>query len=337
MNETEFGYIKWLQKHLKYSPDVLVGSGDDAAVIQLSGRQRSLSSLMYITTDTIVEDIDFHLKSAKPEQIGYKSVAISISDLAAMGGGFSHIYALMSFSAPKRLFKSEFTRPLFGGIARICKKFNVQLIGGDISATSGPLTITSTLFGVGSKVGAYCHTPILRSGAQAGDAILVTGRLGGSIMGKHLNFTPRLKEATLLTKKYQINSMIDISDGLLADLNHILESSKVGALIDEKSIPISPDAYHIKSHIPENRSSSRLEGHPKSQIRALHHSLSDGEDFELLFTAPMPDAVRIIRDKELKKTRVSIIGLIHLQKGIFLCNARGKISRVKPEGYSHFK
>jgi thiamine-monophosphate kinase len=314
MNETEFGYIKWLQKRLKYSPDVLVGSGDDAAVVKIGK-----DSQLYVTTDTIVEGIDFYLKSAEPEQIGYKSIAISISDLAAMGGGFSHVYALLSFSAPKRLFKSEFTRPLYSGIAQICKKFNVQLIGGDISSTAGSLTITSTLFGVGNAI-----KPILRSGAQAGDAILVTGKLGGSILGKHLNFTPRLKEATLLAKKYQINSMIDISDGLLADLNHILEASKTGALIDAVNIPINPELYM---------------GNPKilnRQSTILRHALTDGEDFELLFTAPMKDAVRIIRDKDLKKTGVSIIGLIQKQKGIFLCNTKGKISKVKPEGYTHF-
>jgi thiamine-monophosphate kinase len=303
MPESEFGYINWLQKHLKYNSDVLIGSGDDCAVVKLPD-----GHLLYATTDTIVEGVDF--KRASPEQIGYKSVAISLSDLAAMGVDYSKIYALMSASLPKKLAKPSFTHPLFNGMRFICNKFGVQIIGGDLSSTKGPITITSTLMGISKS------KPVKRSGACAGDAIMVTGRLGGSIVGKHLKFTPRLKEAEFLNKRYRITSMIDISDGLAADLNHILESSKVGGLLDEISIPISQDAYKLKGN-------------------SLLHALNDGEDFELLFTAPLKEAVKIIHDRAFK-IPVNIIGLITKQKGIRFVSKYGKISNIKPQGFIHF-
>jgi thiamine-monophosphate kinase len=317
MDETEFGYIKWIQKRLKYKPEVIIGSGDDTAVIKIkSFGSKQNNSLLYATTDTIVEGIDFHISSATPEQIGYKSVAVSLSDLAAMGGGFSKIYALISASLPKNLAKPHFTHPLFQGINYVSKRFNVQIIGGDISSTRGPITITSTLFGIDKGL-----KPIRRNGACEGDALLVTGKLGGSILNKHLSFTPRLREAELLNRHYKINSMIDISDGLLADLDHILEASNVGALLDTLSIPISPEAYKLAK---------------QNKIKSLNHAFSDGEDFELLFTTPIKEAVQIIHDKRLAKTPISIIGLIRKQKGIFLCNSMRKTSRIAPQGFKHF-
>jgi thiamine-monophosphate kinase len=267
-------------------------------------------NFLYATTDTIVEGVDFRISSASPEQIGYKSVAISLSDLAAMGGGFTKIYALISASLPKNCTKPSFTHPLFKGMRSVCKRFGVQIIGGDISSTKGPITITSTLLGVSKS------KPVVRSGARVGDAIMVTGKLGGSILGRHLSFAPRLRESALLNRHYKINSMIDISDGLLADLSHILEASKVGAVLDEVSIPISQDAYKLK-------------GSP------LQRAMTDGEDFELLFTAPLKEAVRIIRDRALKKP-IHIIGMITKQKGLYLISRQGQVNRIKPEGYSHF-
>jgi thiamine-monophosphate kinase len=309
MPESEFGYINWLQKYLKYSSDVLVGSGDDCAVVKLADE-----NFLYATTDTIVEGVDFRISGATPEQIGYKSVAISLSDLAAIGGDFTKIYALISASLPKPRAKPFFTHPLFKGMHSICKRFGVQIIGGDISSTKGPITITSTLLGISKS------KPVVRAGACIGDAIMVTGRLGGSILGKHLSFTPRLRESGLLKRHYKINSMIDISDGLLADLNHILEKSKVGAVLDELSIPISQDAYKLK-------------GNP------LLHALNDGEDFELLFTAPLDEAIRIIKERNhrfRRLTQISIIGIIQKENGIYLCDKRGNIRKINPKGYMHF-
>jgi len=329
INETEFGYIKWIQKHLKYSPEVLIGSGDDCAVLKIN------DSFLSATTDTIVEGIDF--TNASPEQIGYKSVAVSLSDLAAMGGGFERLYALITVAIPKRFTKPSFSHRLFKGMHLISKRFGVQIIGGDISSTKGPITITSTLLGIGKS------NPITRSGARVGDAILVTGRLGGSILGKHLSFTPRLKEAELLNHHYKITAMIDISDGLLADLNHILEASKGGAVLDELSIPISSDAYKSSKTTNNPHISPFTKGGLRVILRnvadkksGFFHALTDGEDFELLFTAPMEEAVKIIHDNTFKKLPITIIGLIQKQKGIQLCNRNGKLVKIKPEGFRHF-
>jgi thiamine-monophosphate kinase len=310
MKETEFGYIKWIQKHLKYRSDVIIGSGDDCAVIKLPD-----DNLLYATIDTIIEGIDF-LSDTPAEKIGYKSVAVSLSDLAAMGGGFERRYALISVALPKKFRKPSFTHNLFKGMHRICKRFGVQIIGGDLSATRGHLTITSTLLAVRNKL-----APATRSGVSVGDAILVTDRLGGSILGKHLSFMPRLEEAKILTERYKITSMIDISDGLLQDLRHILEAGKVGATLDEVSIPISQDAEKLSR---QDRKSS------------LYHALTDGEDFELLFTAPLEEAMEIIKDKELKNTPISIIGLAQKPKGIRLCTRQGQITRLTPTGFRHF-
>ncbi|MBI5778058.1 MAG: thiamine-phosphate kinase [Planctomycetes bacterium] len=305
MKETEFGYINWLQKHLKYGKEVVIGSGDDCAVVKLAD-----GNFLYATTDIVVEGVDFRISGASPEQIGHKSVAISLSDLAAMGGGFTKIYALISASLPKKRTKPSFTHPLFKGMHSVCKRFGVQIIGGDISSTQGPVTLTSTLLGVSKS------KPVVRSGARVGDAIMVTGKLGGSILGRHLSFTPRLRESAVLNRHYKINSMIDISDGLLADLSHILEASNSGAILDEVSIPISRDAYKLK-------------GSP------LQRAMTDGEDFELLFTASLKETVRIINDRALK-TPIHIIGMITKQKGLYLISRQGQINRIKPEGYSHF-
>ena len=314
MSESEFSYIDWIQKQLKYTHDIQVGSGDDCAVIKLSD-----GKMLYATTDTIVEGIDFKVSHKKkysgpsyptPGQIGYKSVAVSLSDLAAMGVAYSKIYALISASLPKNMARSSFTHPLFSGIHSVCKEFGVQIIGGDLSSAKRSITITSTLLGVSNS------KPVKRSGACDGDLILVTGKLGGSILGKHFCFTPRLREAALLNSRYKINAMIDISDGLLSDLNHILEASKMGAILDELSVPISRDAGRVKGNL-------------------LEHALSDGEDFELLFTASLKEAIKIVHDRTLK-TPVSIIGVITKQKGIRFVSGNGKISSVKPKGFVHF-
>jgi len=306
MKQSEFAYLGWIQKHLRYQPDVLVGSGDDAAVLRLNKHQRLLA-----TCDMIVEGVDFKLRTATARQIGYKSLAISLSDLAAMGGVDGPIYALMSV-AFKPNTPDRFAKELFIGMKSLADKFDVAIVGGDVSSTSGPLTINSTLLGSVTKL-----KSLLRSGARTGDAIMVTDKLGGSILGKHLSFTPRLKEALLLNQSYKINSMMDISDGLLIDLNHILSSSNKGALLYEYAIPISKSAYRL------------------GRSNALKHALTDGEDFELLFTASPKEAERIIKDRRLK-VPVTIIGQITNKQGMYIQGLDKQTRLLKPSGYEHF-
>jgi len=315
----EFVYIKWIQKQLKYPSEIFIRSGDDAAGIRI-GRNSVL-----VTTDFIVEGIDFHLKTATPYQIGYKALAVSISDMAAMGGVSEKLYAVATVALRPNLFlrtvspqdesAGKFAQELFRGMKSVADKFKVSIVGGDVSSVKGPISISTTILGVEAR-----HAvPIQRSGAQIGDAIMVTGELGGSILGKHLNFIPRLNEARILTKMYTINSMIDISDGLLADLNHILEASDKGAVLFESLIPVSSAARKLSQ---------------KDKKSPLHHSLFDGEDFELLFTLPMREAERLLRDKPFK-TMLSLIGIIQFEKGILLLDKNGRTKKIKPKGYEH--
>lgn len=312
----EFAYIKWIRKQLRYPKEVFIRSGDDAAGVRI-GKGHSV----LLTIDLIVEGIDFSLPDVSPYWIGRKALASALSDIAAMGSAVKPLYALVSIALRSSLTKG-FARQLFRGMKDLADKFKVAIIGGDISSVKGPISISVTLLGVNNK-----FKPILRSGARSGDAIMVTGELGGSILGHHLRFLPRLKEAGILNRRYRINSMIDISDGLLADLGHILESSKKGAVLFEEQIPVSGAARRLARTRPAPTRTGGT-GSP------LQHSLSDGEDFELLFTLPVREAGRIIKDKPFR-TQVSLIGMIHQGKGIVLLDKQGKEKKLEPQGYEH--
>ncbi|MEK7448568.1 MAG: thiamine-phosphate kinase [Planctomycetota bacterium] len=324
----EFEYIKWIQKQIKRPKSVLVGSGDDAAVIQLIPPFPPKKRLMLVTTDMIVEGIDFSLPEVNSGQarrkphlsqstsgldIGWKALAVSLSDIAAMGGATEYLYAVAAVALRPKV-SSRFAREVFRGMKKVADRFSVAIVGGDVSAVNGPMSITTTVFGLGRRL-----RPLTRSGAKVGDAIMVTGQLGGSILGKHLNFTPRLKEAGQLNQKYRINSMIDISDGLLADLNHLLEQSQMGGILFENLIPISSAARQL---------SRRTKKPP------LFHALADGEDFELLFTMPQKEANRLLKSNNLK-VLISHIGQICPGKNIRLVDLAGRLRKIKPKGYEH--
>ena len=153
------------------------------------------------------------------------------------------------------------------------------------------------------------------------DVIMVTGTLGGSILGKHITFKPRLKEGMLLNKKFSINSMIDISDGLAADLGHVLGESGVGAVLYEEEIPISTEAKRLAR---------------KTGLSALHHALHDGEDYELLFTLSGKESKKLMSSRSFP-VRLSSIGHINKSRGIKMQDAEGKLKKIKPMGYKHFK
>ena len=157
------------------------------------------------------------------------------------------------------------------GLFDLAKKFNINIVGGDISA-SDKLIIDVSMLGEVNK-----NKLCLRQGAKIGDIIMVTGEFGGSIKGKHLKFTPRLKEAQFLVNNFKVNSMIDVSDGLLQDLGHILKQSKAGAVLYERLIPLS------------------------KQAQGIEEALCSGEEFELLFTASRLEANKIIKNKFIKK------------------------------------
>ncbi len=291
----EFGLISRIRKLIKTDSSVIKGTGDDCAVLKLDGARYQL-----FTCDMLVENTDFTLKDA-PYLIGRKSLAVSVSDIAACAG--RPRYCLVSLGVPKNT-SVEFIDKMLKGMLGLAKKYNINLVGGDLSRAT-EVTIDVSMLGIVEK-----KNLVLRSGAKLGDVIFVTGELGGSIIGKHLKFIPRLEEARFLVKNFKVNSMIDISDGLASDLGHILEESKVGAVIYEDLIPISKDA------------------------RNLNDALYSGEDFELLFTVSQEQA------KKINRRKLSIfkpIGeIVHKKYGLRLADKYGKGKVIKPEGFRHF-
>jgi thiamine-monophosphate kinase len=262
----EFSFISWLRERTPQGSRVLVGPGDDTAV--LAGSSRS----QLITVDMLMDGTDFILNEVGGHAAGRKAMAVNLSDIAAMAG--VPVAAVVSVALPKRGGR-ELAEQLHLGLREMADAFGVSLVGGDTNSWNHPLAISVTLMGEATDRG-----PVLRSGAKSGDWLLVTGPLGGSLLGKHMTFTPRIREAIQLHEAAPIHAMIDISDGLAADLQHILDESKCGAKLDEAAIPISPDA--VERSLATGRS-------------PLHHALHDGEDFELILAVDPADGARLLQ------------------------------------------
>lgn len=293
----EFNFINRISKTIRLSHHVVKGIGDDAAVLSYTK-----DKYMLFTTDMLVEDRHFY-KGSRARLVGEKALSSNISDIAAMGG--MPKFAVVSIGLPGSL-SLRYADELYKGIKNAADRFSVDLVGGD-TVGSDKIVVNVALIGEVEK-----KNLALRSSAKEKDIIFVTGNIGGSIKGRHLNFIPRLKEARFLVKNFKINSMIDVSDGLLADLGHILEDSKKGAMISEAQIPVSRDAQDFDS------------------------AIRDGEDFELIFTISEKDAVRLIKIWPFD-TRISKIGrILNKQKGFYLERRTGQLKRIKPEGFTHF-
>ncbi|MDD2679375.1 MAG: thiamine-phosphate kinase [Candidatus Omnitrophica bacterium] len=291
----EFGLIERFRKLIKTDASVVEASGDDCAVLKLDK-----SNYQLFTCDMLIEDVDFTLKD-DPYLIGRKAVAVSLSDIAACAGQAR--YCVISLGLPKDT-PLKFADKLFKGMLDISRKYKVNLVGGDLSR-SNKITIDVSMLGRVEKK----HLA-LRSGALPNDIIFMTGELGGSISGKHLTFTPRLKEARFLARNFKINAMIDISDGLAQDLRHILDKSGVGAVIYADLIPLS-------------------KGTP-----GLSAALHSGEDFELLFTLPRREARKLLKRK---LTGFSPIGeIMPKEYGFKLVDKKERLVNVAPQGFRHF-
>ncbi len=288
----EFGLIELLKKYKGSGAPVIKGIGDDTAVVPLNARR-----VLLLTTDMLMEDVHF-TRRMPPRSIGRKALACSISDIAAMGG--VPRYALVSLGVPGNL-SWAFVRDLYNGMDVLARKFGVAIVGGD-TIKSKKIVVNVALTGEAGK-----DEVVYRGGARPGDQIFVTGPLGKSLStGWHLKFIPRIKEAQYLVRHVKPTSMIDISDGLAADLGHILEESKVGAVLDEKRIPRRVGA-------------------------SLRQALYDGEDFELLFTVSSRKAVL------LKGQKFYPIGeIVPRTEGLALRTKSGKLTKISPRGYTHF-
>ncbi len=297
----EIGLIERLAKRIRLDRSVIKGIGDDTAVIRWTRKRHLL-----FTCDILVEDIHFIRREATPFQIGWKALARNVSDIAAMGGIPRH--ALVSAAMPPNLPVS-FADGVYRGLRAVAERFKINLVGGDMSS-SDKIVIDVALLGE-----VETGNLVLRSCAKKGDLILVTGSIGGSIKGKHLNFTPRLREARALVRDFDISSMIDISDGLILDLRRLIDASRLGARIYQGAIPVSRDA-------------DSFEG-----------AISDGEDFELLFTMSVKEARRFFKRSFARmETPVTLIGeIVDRRFGYHLIGKDGSEKTIKTKGYLHFK
>lgn len=290
---------------------VLAGIGDDAAVLAPPPGHDQL-----LTTDLLVEDVHFRVEGLDPSDLGWKALAVSVSDIAAMGGRAAHAVVSAAF---RRDQTGAFAERVLEGLLACAERYGVSLVGGDTTGTPGPVVLNVALAG-------YVPTgrAVLRSGARPGDAICVTGALGGSILGRHLRVTPRQEESLSLVQGGRVGAMIDVSDGLSSDLGHILDRSGCGAELWADAIPVHPDSDRLAA---------------TSGRAPLEHALHDGEDFELLFTTDDLRAADLARSG-LRGTPVARIGRIVADRGTYVLRSRegaGDASPVERRGHDHFR
>jgi thiamine-monophosphate kinase len=349
----EFDFINKLRRRVEYGttsassfiphPSSLVqGIGDDAAVFKsLAGND------VVVSTDLLVEDVDFRRDTTQPDLLGHKALAVSLSDIAAMGA--RPLWALLSIGVPDAVWNSEFLDDFYSGFFELASRYAVTLVGGDVSRTPDRIVIDSILVGETTKAGA-----LFRSGAAPGDQIFVTGFLGDAAAGlrliergarlpsrtdqsaqanseaehhrleyllrRQLQPEPRVGWGLLLGERQLASAMIDISDGLSSDLNHLCAESKVGALIDAAGIPIDPLVTELSG---------------RRALDPLMLALHGGEDFELLFTVK-PEMVAKL------PARVDGVSLTHIGEikeaahGVLISEGP-RTWNLEPGGWEHFK
>ncbi|HEV2453427.1 MAG TPA: thiamine-phosphate kinase [Verrucomicrobiae bacterium] len=309
---TEFELIAKLTRSLPVNDTVITGPGDDCAVLDFGLPEK----LFLFKTDAVVENVHF-TRETPPEKVGRKALARCLSDIAAMAG--TPAAALITIGLPKD-FDAEFIAKIYDGLNAIARTYDVAIVGGETTTNPGGIFISVALLGTASR-----GKQILRNGARIGDAIFVTGELGGSLAGKHLDFDPRIAEARWLAEHFSIHAMADLSDGLAGDLRHILKASHAGAELLKSAIPVSRAA---KLHAKTSSSA-------KPPVIA---ALTDGEDFELLFTVASKDAVKLLDTWKQKfpKLKLSCIGRIVSADGITLRDRNGA-QKLDAQGYAHFR
>lgn len=303
--------IQSLCRSLPVNPSVVTGPGDDCAVLDLGIPGR----FVLFKTDAVVEGIHF-TSSTAPEKVGHKALGRCLSDIAAMAG--TPTAAVITIGLPRK-FDPDYIAAIYEGMSDLARRYDVAIAGGETTTNPEAILISIALIGTVERGHA-----LLRSGAKSGDAIFVTGELGGSLAGRHLEFEPRIDEAQWLAGQFPIQAMIDVSDGLAGDLRHILKASQVGAELLATAIPISRQA----------RLYAKAESSAKPPLLA---ALTDGEDFELLFTLPGRQAVPLLDawKKRFPKLRLSCIGKITSREGIIIRDKDGA-RPLTAHGYVHF-
>ncbi len=298
--------IRWLCDRLPAHQRMVVGPGDDAAVLKLDPGNNLVA-----TTDMLMDGVDFELEKHEPERVGRKALAVNLSDLAAMAA--APVAALVSLSLPRHGGEA-LARGLYEGMIPLATEFDCPIAGGDTNSWDGPLVISVTALGQTSSSRRW-----LRSGAKPGDAIVVTGQFGGSILGKQFDFRPRIREALWLAEHADVHAAIDVSDGLSLDLARICEASGCGVVLEIESIPVAKAAQELAS---------------KDGASPLNHALADGEDFELVLALPRELAIDLVAQQPLD-VPLSLIGRFIDEPGLFTNRAEGKRQPLQPRGYEH--
>ncbi len=331
----EFGLISYLTKAVELTePSTIKGIGDDAAVLDFSNKKTLIS------TDLLLEGIHFDLRYVPLKHLGYKAIQVNLSDIYAMNGMASQVTFSIGLSSK---FPLEAVEEIYEGALIACKKYNVDLIGGDTSASAQGLVISVTSIGY-----AEAEKIAYRSGAKEGDLLCVTGDLGGAYVGLQLlerekqiylenpNVQPDLEGKDYIVERQlkpearrdvialfedfdiQPNAMIDVSDGLASEIIHICEASNVGCKLYEEKIPIDPMTYDTAREFGLDPTICALNG---------------GEDYELLFTIPQDQY-----DKVKNQLDISIIGYITEENSSRdMISKSGHVHPIKAQGWNAFK
>lgn len=268
--------------------------GDDCAVVEVRGAK----NLLVLKTDCVVEKIHFE-PSTQPELVGWKAMMRALSDFAAVSA--LPQFALITIILPSLRSKS-WVKKLYRGLKRAAARFDVSIVGGETSATRGPAVISVSVSGSVEKKRA-----VSRADGKKGDDLFVTGKLGGSLRGKHLRFVPRVKESRWLTKNFRVHAMMDLSDGLGADLPRLAKASKLGFKIDREKLPLAPGAE-------------------------IDNAIADGEDYELLFAISPRDRARLQREWKEKFPKLPLTRIGSLTQRL-----NKSTSQRLRRGYVHFQ
>ncbi|MGW8302306.1 MAG: thiamine-phosphate kinase [Desulfobacterales bacterium] len=327
----EFGFIKKISRGCLIRPDNIIKAiGDDAAAFSTAPDQLSL-----ITTDLLVERIHFLRAAISGFDLGYKSLAVNLSDIAAMGGTAREAFVSIAIPDDCQL---DYLEAIYSGIKDLAVKFDVNILGGDTTRSKTDLIINIVVQGVVSKEELLC-----RDAARPGDVIFSTGFLGDSKAGLYLILNevaadtesleallrahrvpqPHLRQGRFLARQTGVHAAIDTSDGLSSDLAHIAEESRVGARLYAQKIPISPNLKDFCSHFA---------------FDPIDYALSGGEDYTLLCTIAPANADKISGafEKEFKRPLFAI-GEITAKKQIEVVYPDGKTKPLPPTGWDHFK
>jgi thiamine-monophosphate kinase len=318
----EFGLIARIDQRARSRADVVLGIGDDSAILRVAPGQQ-----LVVTTDTLVAGRHFPRTTA-PRDIGWKSLAVNLSDLAAMGA--APAWVTLALTLPRA--DSDWVDAYIGGFQALARRHDVALVGGD--TTRGPLSITVTAHGLVPR-----GTALRRDGARAGDAIYVSGSLGDAAAGLRvarggLSGAPPASARTLRTRldrpeprvalglalRGTASAAIDVSDGLAQDLGHVLHASGVGGVLEVDALPTS---RALRTAVPSHATRRRLQ-------------LAGGDDYELCFTVPAARAGRLAAIARRLRLPLTRIGTVLRTPGLALLDGRARPVRLSRTGYEHF-